>query len=168
LPYPQFQAGQRITAALLNAGKMEFVTNAAGAQTTTSTSLVDATDLVFAVEANGRYKIDLAAAFGGATTVDGICAWTAPTGSTMGRNIISMAQGATSNEDANAVLIRRGTGTLQEFGTTNSANSFTVHRELIDLQVGSTAGDVQFQFGVDLTGTITLQADSMIWYQRVE
>jgi len=168
MPYPEFQAGQRITAALLNAGKMEFVTNAAGAQTNTTTTMANATDLSFAVTVNSRWWIMTEIAYDAPTATDAKFAWTAPAGATMGRNIISQAAGTTTNIDTNAILIRRGTGTAQAVGGPNGTTSaFSVHTEIVDLQVGSTAGTIQFQFAANAAGTATLQADSMIWYQQV-
>jgi hypothetical protein len=170
VPYPEFQAGQRITAALLNAGKMEFVTNSAGAQTSTSTTVANATDLVFAVEANARYWIMAQISYDATADDDDIrFDWEVPSGATMGRNIIGAALSTTTNLDTNAVFIRRGAGTDQEVGGNGGTGSaFMVYQEIVDLVTDSTAGTAQFRFGLGTAaGTATLQADSMIWYQRI-
>lgn len=174
MPFPEWRAGQRVTAALLNSGKLEFVTNSAGAQTNTTTTMAAATDLIFAVEANARYWIMIEAAYNAPITDangDIKFEWTAPAGATMGRNVIALATTVpTTNLDSNVAMIRRGTGTDQVAGGTNSvASAFTVYHEVVDLQVGSTAGNVQFQFALNAgAGTATLQGDSMIWYQRID
>lgn len=167
MPYPTFLAGQRVTAALLNSGKTEFVTNSGGAQTNATTTMVDATNLGFAVEANARYKIEALICYDGPTT-DVKFAWTAPAGASMARNIVSQSATSASNVDTNAIFIRRGTGTAQTVGGPASvASAFSIHVEFVDLIVGSTAGTAQFQFAEVGGGTATLQGDSVIYYQRV-
>jgi hypothetical protein len=166
MPYPEWFAGQTITAALLNAGKMEFVTNTATA-TNSTTTMADVPGLGFAVTANSRWWVMAEIAYDGPTT-DVKFAWTAPSGATMGRNIISQAASTATNVDTNAIFIRRGTGTAQTVGGPASvASAFSVHSEIVDLQVGSTAGTAQFQFAEVAGGTATVQADSMIWYMQV-
>lgn len=175
MPYPEFRAGQRITASLLNAGKLEYVQNAAGAQTTTSTTVTAATDLVFAVEANAKYKVHAVISFDAYingtpnTPGDAKFNWTVPSGATMQRSIITPSASNTTNIDTNAIFIRRGASTQQVVGGNNGVSSaFTVHEEIIDLVVGSTAGDVQLNFALNSgSGLATLNADSIIYYQRV-
>lgn len=173
MPYPNFRAGQRVTAALLNAGKLEFVTNAAGTQTNTTTTMVNATDLVFPVVANARYKVHALISFDAATSApaagDAKFDWEVPSGATMQRNIITPAASNTNTTDTNAQFIRRGSATDQTAGGNNGAGSaFVVHEEIIDLVTGSTAGDVQFRFALQTgTGTATLNADSIVYYQQV-
>jgi hypothetical protein len=168
MPFPEWRAGQRVTAALLNSGKMEFVTNSAGSQANATTTLTNATDLLFAVTANSRWFV-LAEISYDATATDAKFAWTAPAGATMGRNIIGQGSGTATNvAAADSVYIRRGTGTAQVIGgPAGVASAFSVYQEAIDLQVGSTAGTIQFQFASQGAGTCTLQGDSLIWYQQV-
>jgi hypothetical protein len=173
MPYPSFRAGQRVTAALLNAGKMEFVTNSAGAQTNTTTTMADATDLVFAAEANSRYKVTALISYNAPiadANGDIKFEWTAPSGASMGRNVIALSTSlASTNLDSNVAMLRRGTGTDQVAGGSGGGgSSFSLYMETVDLVVGGTAGDVQFRFALNAgTGTATLQADSVIYYQRI-
>jgi hypothetical protein len=169
MPYPTFLAGQTITAALLNAGKLEFVTNAGGTQTNATTTFADATSLVFAVEANSRYKVHALIAYDAPLATDAKFAWTAPAGASMGRNTIGAASTlAATNLDTNASFIRRGTGTaVVAGGAASVANAFTVYEEIVDVQVSTTAGNLQFQFASNAAGTTTLQGDCVIWYQRI-
>jgi hypothetical protein len=168
MPFPLFLAGQRVTAALLNTGKLEFVTNSAGAQTNATTTMTDATNLGFSVTANSRWWAMLVIAYDAPTATDAKFAWTSPVGVTMARNITSQAAGTTTNIDTNAILIRRGTGTAQAVGgPASTASAFSVHTEICDIQVGATAGTMQFQFAANAAGTATLQSDSMLWYQQV-
>jgi hypothetical protein len=173
MPYPSWTAGQRITAALLNAGKTEYVQNSAGAQTNATTTLANATGLVFAVEANAKYMVTALISFDSPIATDIKFAWTAPAGASMGRNIISQSTTTTTNMDTNAIFVRRGTGTAQTVGGPNggggapTATTFSIHTEIIDLVVSSTAGNAQLQFAANAAGTATLQADSIIYYQRI-
>lgn len=168
MPYPSFTAGQRVTAALLNAGKLEYVTNAGGAQTNATTTMAAATDLVFAVEASARYFIHAVISYDAPTATDIKFDWSMPAGAVTARNIISQALGTTTNIDTNAQLVRRGATTDVAVGGPNAtSNAFSVHEEIIDL-ITSSAGDAQFNFAANAAGTATLQGDSMIWYQRIE
>lgn len=169
MPYPEFRAGQRITASLLNAGKLEYVINAAGAQTNATTTVAAATDLSFDVEANAVYLVQARLSFGGTNTVDAKVNWTVPSGATMQRNIIAASETGTTNEDTNAIFIRRGASTQQESGifTSPSVTAFNTYWEDVWLVVGATAGTVQANFAAVNAGTATLNADSYITYQRV-
>lgn len=169
MPYPEWRAGQRVTAALLNAGRLEFVTNSAGTQTNATTTLTNATDLLFTVTANSRWIIIAEIAYDAPTATDAKFAWTAPTGATMGRNIMGQGLDTATNIAAlTGMYIRRGTGTAQSAGgPAGTASAFSVYHEIVDLQVGSTAGTIQFQFAANAAGTATLQGDCMLWYQQV-
>ena len=169
MPYPEWRAGQRVTADLLNAGRLEFVTNSAGSQTNATTTLTNATDLLFTVEANARYLAIVEIAYDAPTATDAKFAWTAPTGVTMGRSATGQGLDTATNIAAlTGLYIRRGTGTAVAVGGPNAtANAFSVYTEICDIQVGSTAGTMQFQFAANAAGTATLQGDCMIWYQRV-
>lgn len=167
MPYPEFRAGQKLTAALLNAGKMEYVQNSAGSQTNATTTMAAATDLVFAAEANAKYFVHALISYDAPTATDFKCDWTVPAGGAMSRNIIAQALGTTTNIDSNVQILRRGATTDVASGGPNAtANAFSVHEEMIDLTT-TTAGDVQFNFAANAAGTATLQADSVIYYQRI-
>lgn len=168
MPYPTFTAGQRVTAALLNAGKVEFVTNASGAQTNATTTMANATDLVFSGEANARYLVHALIAYDAPTATDIKFDWDHPTGASMNRNTLGQALATTTNIDTNVAFIRRGIDTDVSVGGPNAtASAFSVYEETSDLIMGSTAGSIQFRFSAVAAGTATLQADSFIYYQRI-
>jgi hypothetical protein len=168
MPYPTFTAGQKVTALLLNAGKLEFVTNAAGAQTNATTTFADATDLGFPVEAGGRYLIHVLIGYDAPTATDIKFDWSLPAGATTARNCEYLAQGTATNIDSNMAKIRRGATTAVVAGGPNSvANAFSVYEEVTDMQI-VTAGTAQFRFAANAAGTATLQGDSIIYYQRIE
>lgn len=168
MPYPSWTAGQRITAALLNAGKVEYVSNTAGAQTNATTTMADATSLVFAVEANAKYKVHALISYDAPTATDIKFDWSVPSGATMARNVVGLAIGTADNMSSNMMAIRRGATTDQTAGGPNATtNAFSVYVEFVDLIVSSTAGNAQFRFSANAAGTATLQGDSIIYYQRI-
>ncbi len=170
MPYPVVVTGQRVTSAMLNAGNVEFVTNAAGSQASTSATVVNVTDLVFPIEANARYYVRALISFTCAATGDGFrVRWVVPSGATMGRNVIAPAAGSTTGIDTNVMMVRRGAATeVVAGGTLIPTTQPAVHEEIIDLVTSSTAGTAQLQFGIGTApGTATVQADCMIYYQRV-
>lgn len=175
MTYPKVLAGMTVTAALLNAGKVQKVTNSAS-QDTTLTTFVDATNLGFAVEANSRYKARALIAYNAPpSNTDGDInfQWTGPAGVTMTRRITGLALTNTTNIDANLMSVARALGTDVRVGGTTApgtANAFTLYEDIMDIMV-TTAGTIQLQFAVGVITTpvitVTVQADSMIWYQRV-
>jgi hypothetical protein len=167
MPYPTLTAGQKVTAALLNAGKLEFVTNAAGAQTNATTTFADATDLGFAVEAGARYQIHVLVSYDAPTATDIKFDWSMPSGATTARNCEYLALATTTNIASTVAKIRRGATTAVSAGGPNAvANAFSVYEEITDLQTVS-AGTAQFRFAANAAGTATLQSDSIIYYQRI-
>lgn len=167
MPYPVFTAGQRVTAALLNAGKVEFVTNAAGAQTNATTTLANATDLVFSVDSSARYLIHVLVAYDALVGVDIKFDWSMPSGATTARNCEYLALTTATNIDSNMAKIRRGATTAVQAGGPSAVNNaFSVYEEVVDLQTFS-AGTAQFRFAANAAGTATLQGDGVIYYQRI-
>lgn len=172
MPYPMILAGQTVTAALLNAGKVEMVTNSAGAQTNTLTTFVDATGLGFAVEANSRYRARALIAYDApvdSANGDINFQWTGPADVTMTRRITGLELSSTTNIDSQLMSVARSLGTdVRVGGTASTANAFSLYEDIMDITV-ITAGTIQLQFALGAgVGTATLQGDSMIWYQRVD
>lgn len=173
MTYPKILAGMTVTAALLNAGKVQKVTNAA-AQNTTLSTFVDATDLGFAVEANSRYKARALIAYNApVSNTDGDInfQWTGPVDVTMTRRITGLAVTNTTNIDANLMNVARSLGTdVRVGGTAGTDNAFTIYEDVMDITV-TTAGTIQLQFAVGVITTppitATVQADSVIYYQRI-
>jgi hypothetical protein len=171
MTYPKILAGQTVTAALLNAGQRQMVTNSGGSQATTLTTFVDITSLGFAVEANARYFARTLVAYDApvdSANGDVNFQWTGPGDATLTRRITGLELAATTNIDANLMSVARDMGTdVRVGGTGSTANAFTIYEEVIDLRV-VTAGTVQLQFALGAgVATATIQADSVIYYQRV-
>jgi len=173
MTFPSFLAGQTVTAALLNSGRVEKVTNTA-AQDTTLTTFVDATDLGFSVEANARYRARALIAYDAPlSNTDGDInfQWTGPADVTVTRRVTGLAVTNTTNIDANLMSVARSLGTdVRVGGTAGTDNAFTVYEDVMDITV-ITAGTIQFQFAVGIITTppitATVKADSVIYYQRV-
>ncbi len=167
MPYPVWTAGQRVTAAGLVAGKREFVTNSAGAQTNATTTMANATGLSFTADANARYWLRALISYDAPTATDIKFDWSGPTGMILNRNIMSLNAGTATNIDSNAVMVRRAAGFDAVAGGPNAvANAFSVYMEVSDL-ITQTGGTVNFRFAANAAGTATLQADSFIYYQRI-
>jgi len=173
MTFPSFLAGQTVTAALLNAGKWEFVTNASD-QSNTLTTFVDATSLGFAVEANARYRARALIAYNAPepdANGDINFQWTGPADVTMTRRITGLALTNTTNIDANFMSVARSLGTDVRVGGTTAPgtdNAFTLYEDVLDVRV-ITAGTIQLQFALGAgAGTATVKAASLLWYQRVQ
>jgi len=167
MPYPVFTAGQRITAGGLTAGKLEFVTNSAGAQTNATTTMANITGLSFVVEDNARYRVRVLVAYDAPTATDIKFDWAGITGAVLGRNVMSPATGTATNIDTNVQMIRRAASTDVVAGGPNAVDSaFSVYAETIDF-LTQTGGTVNFRFAANAVGTATVQADSFIYYQRM-
>lgn len=170
MPYPSFSAGQRVTAALLNAGKLEKVTKGS-AQNSTTTTLADITSLLFTCEAGAVYIMHVEVAYDSPTANDIKFDWTVPTGGSMARSISALGTGATDNSGAGGSLIniRRGNATAQGGGGTGgTTNAFSTWREHI-VFTSVDAGTVQMRFAMNAgaTGPAIVQAESFFTYQRV-
>ncbi len=170
MAYPTVLAGQTVTASMLSAGRREFVTNTA-AQNSTSTVFADATSLGFAVAANSRWLAHALIAYNApidSANGDVNFQWTGPVDVVMSRHIVAPELAATTNIDTNVMMVRRALGTdVRVGGTGGTDNAFSVYEDILDITV-ITAGTIQLQFALGAgAGTATVQADSMIWYQRV-
>jgi hypothetical protein len=159
-----FQAGQRITAATLNAFCVPAaVIKPADQSVTSSTVLVNDNALVLPVVASATYLFECVIMFEAASGGDLKCQWTVPAGATL----------------AGEVLFRNLTpadtvhGALQASGLVQSAGSgagtdlaLAVNGSLV---MSSTAGSVQFQFAQNTSnGTATIvHAGSTICLRRI-
>jgi hypothetical protein len=168
MPYPVWTAGQRVTAAGLVAGKMEFVTNSGAAQTNTTTTMANANNLSFTVDSNARYWIMALIAYDAPTATDAKFDWSGPTGAILNRNVMSLDAGTATNIDSDGAKVRRPLSFDAVAGGPNAtANAFSVYQEISDL-ITQTGGTLAFRFAANAAGTATLQADSFIYYQRIE
>ncbi|GAA3223296.1 hypothetical protein [Actinocorallia longicatena] len=167
MPYPEFRAGQRVTALLLNKGRPEYIYNAAP-QTNATTTPADITDLGFWGEAGGVYDVKARVAYDAPTATDAVFRWFVPGDGVMQRNIIAQTAGTTTNIDSNMIAIRRGGTTAQIVGAPNGvASAFSVYLEDSILRMGGTAGWVPLQVNANAAGTVTVQGDSYLIVTQV-
>jgi hypothetical protein len=125
-----FTAGQKVRALELNRGIPNLVRASADTTVVSSTTLVNATGLVQAVEADALYWWRLLLSYDTGTTPDLKVAWTVPTGST-GFWGVAGATARASAYAATTVFL-------------DGANTLAVLEGYLD--TSSTAGSLQLQF----------------------
>ena len=162
--YPNWYAGQRVTAALLAAGQPQRI-ECSGSVSITSNTLADIAGMSFTADANAIYDIRLVASYDAPAATDIVMAWTGPAGSTMSRSIVAPALAMTTNQDTTVTMIRRSMGTAQQAGGMGTGN-FLVWLEFITLTT-TTSGAVQLQFARVAAGTTVFNAGSYMIVQRV-
>lgn len=164
LSYPTFAGGQRLTAALLQAMQTTYYDIAADVPNATTT-LAD-TGLTFSPVINSTWLLQLRAAYAcSAANVGMNLAWSAPTGASVTRNILSAHYDTTDNQNATMNVLRRGTTTQQSGGSFSGA--FTGWWEDCYLTMGSTSGAVKVQFAAKNAGTATFRASSYFTALRI-
>lgn len=165
--YPDWRAGQIITADLLLAMNVYEVEQGADQSVTSSTTLQD-TNLVIPVESNAVYEYRLLLSYTAATAGDAQIAWTVPTSATMSRRGHGLGQSvATSQTDADRSFSAVGAaGTAFGFGATGSTASFL---EIGRIETSSNAGNATMQFAQRVSNATpsTLLAASRLFYRRV-
>ncbi|MCD0450760.1 hypothetical protein LO762_16405 [Actinocorallia sp. API 0066] len=166
MPYPNFRAGQIVTAALLNAGKPEY-TMTSGDQANTTTTVADILGLGFWALANAHYLCELWIAYDAPTATDAKFQWWSANGA-MERNILALETGTTTNVNSNMMAIRRGPGTAQAVGGPGgTANGYSVYHETSMLHTAGTDGWVTAQFAANASGTATVRDSSLLVYTRL-
>lgn len=165
--YPDFQAGQRLTADLLRALAIDSVSNGDDQTVTSSTALIDS-NLSVTVEATAIYKYRLMASYTASTGGDIQFAWSVPTGGTMQRWTWGIGPGSTGGAgDAETISMRR-----PDAGTAVSAGGGTTTRGYHEEGTfigGSVDGDFTLRFAQDTsnaTGTV-LTSSSRVEFQRI-
>lgn len=171
--YPVFFAGQTLTADLLTATLTRTVIKSADQTVTSSTALVDDTELLFTAVANASYDVEIRVQLGALLVAGLRTAWSAPTG-TSGNKLVS-GPGSANAAEANADTTEmRWTvyALTSQAGYTNPRNSTSSLTHVIErarIDVGSTAGAVTFrwaQLASNATGTV-VKAASELRYRRV-
>ena len=164
--YPQWAAGQRVTASLLLAAQPQTIIKTSD-QTVTSSTFVDATDLSFTGDAGAVYIVTSVLSYGAAATPKILLNWRVPAGATIQRYPLHAANAATDTS-ATTVSMRRRASTSANPGVDGTGN-FDTFNEWMILRMSSTAGTVAVQFAqavTNATGSI-LRADSYIQYNRI-
>lgn len=170
--FPQYAAGQRLTAGLLQSGQTNVLLQVAD-QTNATATLVSSPDLVVPVVANGTYIFHLRASYSAVVAADVQFKYLGPAGTTyqrytFGVDTLGATDFTTTTTSGLTVTMQRRSATSGISGGTGIA-SFAWHLDSSIVRVGGTAGVVQLQFAqntANATGTI-LRADSMIEYYRI-
>lgn len=135
-----------------------------------STTLVDATGLVFPAEANGKYLVTYELLYA-AGTGDMKIGWTVPASTTVNSGPIGMNATSTDAGAATiAILGSNSTSPITVFGGTGAANPWYLARVVAYVKLSSTAGTVQFRFAqntADAGSNTTLFEGSFMTAVRV-
>lgn len=167
MPYPNWSAGQRVTAALLSAMQVNLVRKTSDQAVSNSTTLVNATDLSVILAANATYLLKLRASYSASTTGDIKFSWAAPSGAVVQRYVLGPASG-TTDTTTTTVQMRRRSSTASPAGGDGTGN-FSTYQEDISVQT-TVGGALQLQFAqntADPSNSTTLRADSYIEYLRI-
>ncbi|WP_327679472.1 hypothetical protein [Kitasatospora sp. NBC_00458] len=137
MPYPQWRAGERITAARLASMIPAVVVKAAAQSVTNSTVLVDDTHLFLPVEANATYVLDGAVFYAGQYNAGDLRAdWGIPGGAAMRWAINGAAPGGAAAYASNSTVV----GTPLEAGTYGVGGALTSLHPVGHLVTASSGG----------------------------
>ena len=167
MPYPDWRAGQRMTADLLAAMNVYEVEQGSDQTVTSSTVYVD-TNIVIPVEANALYTYTLLADASGDVAGDGKVAWTVPSGTTMKRSGQGVGQSNTASQTDAATMFSAQGGASTDFGF-GVGTGTTAFVEDGRIETGSTSGNVTLQFAQrvsNATGSI-FRGTSIATYRRI-
>lgn len=167
MPYPDWRAGQKITADLLGGMQTYEIEQGSDLVRTSSTTLTD-TDIVIPLEENAVYEYHLAISYNAATAGDAKVAWSVPSGATMIRSGQGLGQSvSTSQTDADRGFSARGAAATEfGFGGTGSTAAF---EESGVIECGSTAGNATLQFAqrVSSASSSTMFTSTFCTYRRI-
>lgn len=171
--YPDIAAGQRITSAMLSGLTWDYVIKTGTQTVTSSTTLVNDSDLFFPVVANGQYEFELHLRFGALLAAGIKLAWTAPAGTSMNVSYGGPGTANVAETNANTTEMKwvvHGHTTSAPFTSPrNTAASQTWLMAQSLFTAGATAGNIQLQWAQNVsnaTGTI-VQSPSYIRYRRI-
>lgn len=171
--YPDVNGGSRVDDAFLSAMIDNYVVKPADSPGRTATTPLADPDLVFPVEANALYDVEMVIRFASLQVAGLRTAWAVPTGTSGNRLCGGPGSANVAQTDANTTDMRwaihgYGTGVLY----TDPRNSLSLQTwvwEKALLAVGSTAGNVSFNWGqatANATGTV-VNANSYVKYRRI-
>ena len=171
--YPDINGGARVDDTFLSSMLDHWIIKPADATPRVVNSIVNDPDLLFPVEANALYDVEMVIRFASLQAVGIRTAWTAPAGTTGNRLVGGPGSANVVQADANTTDMRWGVFSYgAAVGYTSPRNSTTLQTWLLEkalLAVGATAGNVTFQWGqlvTNATGTI-VNANSYIKYRRI-
>lgn len=167
MPYPDWRAGQKITADLLAGMQTYLVEQGSNLSVTSSTAFVDS-DIVIPLEENAIYEYHLCISYSAGTGGDANIEWTVPSGATMLRSGQGLGQSvSTAQTDADRSFSARGAaGTDFGFGGTGSTAAFEEHGTI---ECGSTSGNAVLQWSqrVSNATATTLLGSTFCTYRRI-
>lgn len=167
MQYPNWLAGQRVTAALLLAAQPTFVIKTAVTDRSSTTTLTADPDLQFAVVANGVYLVEFELAYGGTATEQIKTDWSVPSGATGIKAGVGIKSGEAANGFADGVSSRYG---YYPFATTNvftcvrtGTGNLQVAKETGIVTVASTAGTVALRWAQNTSTANTMRMGVGAW-----
>lgn len=163
MPYPRWRAGQRVTAALLNAGQTE-IAETSGDQANATMTMKDVVGLGFWGLANARYRCELWVGYDG--TADARFQWWPGTGGSMMRNLVGLSATAATAADNNVLMVRHGAFGFQTAGVIGAAPA-AVYHEVATLRTGGADGWVSVQYCAAAAGSVTVLDGSVLFYEQL-
>lgn len=105
--YPNWAAGDPITAAMLNATQGDVIVKTVATSRTSTTTVTDDPDLTTTLDANATYLVEIFAHVVSATTPEFKTQWTVPSGATGNRTAFGPGSSATDT-DVDNVSVHAG------------------------------------------------------------
>lgn len=142
-----FVAGQKVRAAELNAGLPAFARTTADITVISSTTFVDATNMVLAMEANSIYALEGFLKYTTNTTPDIKFCLIGPTGSGGNWGVHGLQQAAANNDDDFEAFCLSGLGNTNQLGLGGAGIATPTWGHLMGhITTAGTAGTLQLQF----------------------
>lgn len=163
---PTWTVGEVLAAADVNSWFVPVAAYRTSTQSvTSSTTLVNDTQLSLAVAANAVYKVELELVYDGDTAGDLKTGWTTPAGATIGDAI---ALGLSTTAAAATDDITSGSSAAPSFGALGAGVKCALKFDFI-LTTAATAGTLQFQWAQNASSTTAtiMHAGSSLVAQRI-
>lgn len=145
--FPDIPAGKRLTAPLLRQMLPLEAYSSGDQSVTSSTTLVNHTELVLPGAANAVYDLMTVLYYSAAAaTGDLDYAWTLPAGASLRRGLMGPAFATTGSASEELYQSRVSSGATTRFSPGGAGGNHKVAVEWARILMGSTAGDIQLQF----------------------
>lgn len=170
MPYPDWRAGQKLKASLLDAMNVFQVLQGTDSSVTSSTTLTDS-NLVIPLASGALYEYRLLLVYS-CGAGDFHFEWDVPSGTEMQRHGLGIGNTSTGSQ-TNADILFSAQGTQStDFNVGGNSGDATANCSFVELGVfttGSTAGDATLQFTQDTSNATasTLRAASSVYYRRI-
>lgn len=170
--YPDIAGSDEFGVEVLRNMIPDYIYKGSAETRTSTTTFADDSVLVVPVEANTSVHVRFAIFAGAILAEDIKTMWSVPSGTSGVRRVLGPGSAA-SDGSADDIAMRDG---IHQFGTSvtysgvrnSNTNLFFIEEEAI-VVVGSTAGNVGFQWAQATSGTTgtTVGAYSFAWYRRI-